>query len=79
MIDDVKITNAVNANIQYSFLMLQFESCVEANLDLWMWWNNDYHDEFKAHVIAWYLDHKAIKIHTEDAVSKKMNQKTKKK
>jgi len=60
-------------------LFLEFEACVASGLNLWKWWNNEYSVDFKAFVVAWFQDHNAVKLHSEDAVNRKMKQMQKKK
>jgi hypothetical protein len=46
-------------------MMEEFEACVSAGLDLWMWESNMYSRNFKVRVIAWYRLHNLIDSHKE--------------
>lgn len=76
-IDEVKISGGINAGIDYSFMYLEYDACIAGNCDPWKWWNNEYSKDFKAHIVAWHIDHRLINVHTEDAINRKMKQKSK--
>lgn len=68
----LKPKSSVNPNISYSQLYTEWDACVAANLDPFLWFKTSkYPQYFKAQTIAWYEGHKLIKTHTTDASIKK--------
>lgn len=48
----------------------EFEACIAAGLDLWMWINGKYPKEFMADVIAFHNVRAMVDNHTESELAK---------
>lgn len=57
----------------------EWDACVGANLDLWMWDTGIYSRDFKARVIAWYQLKGIVDLHQNDVLATKAEQEAKKK
>ena len=55
----------------------EWDSCVNVGLDLWMWFNDIYTREFKGKVMAFAGLRHLEKMHTEDAISRKLERQSK--
>jgi hypothetical protein len=71
-IQDHALRHKVDPNISHTQRFLEFEACVEAGLDLERWETFGYNTDFKASVIAWYILRGLKKVHTEDAMNRKL-------
>lgn len=71
-IKDHPIRHGINPGITYSQKFSEFEACIEAGLDIWIWRQGFYPSWFKAEVIMWYEGHNLIEIHAKDAAASSM-------
>lgn len=55
------------ANISYSLSFAEWEAATGAGLDLWLWDNNHYPNQFKAKVLEWWKLHNLVEAHSQDA------------
>ena len=71
-ISSVVIRGAKSPGITHSQKFAEFEACVAAGLDVYIWqFGVLYTPEFKADVLVWYKNHCLVEIHKQDAARPK--------
>jgi len=55
--------------ITSSFAFTQWEACIAANLDPYLWDRGYYPPKFRAKVLAWYEGHMLVEQHKQSALA----------
>lgn len=70
-IEDYPVRDAVRAGISYTLEYEEWEACVAAKLDPFVWAQGGYPVKFQEKAVGWYRMHNLVALHQQDAVNEK--------